>query len=72
MDSVAYFSMPNRSGASLPGGVNAFLTPSVGIGPGATALTVILSLAHSRASVRVSASTPAFAAVAWAIKGQPR
>ena len=34
IDSAAYFSMPKRSGASLPGGVNAFLTPSVGIGPG--------------------------------------
>ena len=46
-----------RSGAP-PGGVNAFFTPSVGIGPGATALTVIRSPAHSSASVRVSASTP--------------
>ena len=58
IDSAAYFSMPNRSGASLPGGVNAFFTPSVGIGPGATALTVMRSRAHSSARVRVSASTP--------------
>ena len=55
-----------------PGGVKAFRTPSVGIGPGATAFTRIPSTAHSSARVRVSASTPALAAVACAIRGHPR
>src|SRR5438270_11287499 len=54
------------------GGVNAFLTPSVGIGPGATAFTRMPCRAHSNARVRVRASMPAFAAVACAMRGQPR
>ena len=68
----AYSSIRKRSGARASGGVKAVCTPSVGIGPGATALTVMRSGAHSSASVRVSASTPALAAVACAMSGQPR
>ena len=59
--------------AVLPSPIaKALVAPSVGIGPGAIAFTVMLSGAHSRASVLVSASIPALAAVACAIWGQPR
>jgi hypothetical protein len=61
----------NRSVAAA-GRANAFSTPSVGTGPGATAFTRTLADAHSSASVRVRASMPPFAAVACAICGQPR
>src|SRR5580704_1106113 len=61
------------STAGPPAGwVNALRTPSVGMGPGAVAFTRIFAGAHSTASVRVRASTPALAAVACAICGQPR
>src|SRR5918995_1609687 len=53
----------NRSVPAAGGRANAFSTPSVGTGPGATAFTRTLAEAHSSASVRVRASMPPFAAV---------
>ncbi len=45
--------------------------PGVSTGPGAIAFTRILWRAHSTASVRVIASTPAFALAEWITPGPP-
>ena len=47
--------------SSTPGGTRRDHAPSVGNGPGAMALQRILYFAHSTASERVMASTPALA-----------
>ena len=46
-------------------------TPSVSVGPGATALTVMPYFAHSAPRLCVSAVTPAFAAAYAAIPREP-
>src|SRR3954452_16638365 len=56
-----FFEVMPASMSSTPGGTRRDHAPSVGNGPGAIALQRILYFAHSTASERIIASTPALA-----------
>jgi hypothetical protein len=72
MAPATYSSIAGTSGLLPPPGSERLLHSLGGDGARCDGVDRDRSGAHSSASVRVSASTPALAAVAWAISGQPR